>query len=105
MYLIKEETDMTKASKTAKTVEETVELTSTAEATKTKGSAVTEGRTRVVLEISKDKIEGVKTLSDLFGRPQYEIVERAISEYVKDNKELIENFRAIRESAVQKFNK
>lgn len=102
MYLIKGETDMTKASKTAKAVEEVVELT---EATKTKGSTVTEGRTRVVLEISKDKIEGVKTLSDLFGRPQYEIVERAISEYVKDNKELIENFRAIRESAVQKFNK
>lgn len=93
---------MIKASKTAKTVEELVELT---EATKTKSSTVTEGRTRVVLEISKDKIEGVKTLSDLFGRPQYEIVERAISEYVKDNKELIENFRAIRESAVQKFNK
>lgn len=92
---------MTKASKTAKAVE-VVELT---EATKTKSSTVTEGRTRVVLEISKDKIEGVKTLSDLFGRPQYEIVERAISEYVKDNKELIENFRAIRESAVQKFNK
>lgn len=102
MYLIKGETDMIKASKTAKTVEELVELT---EATKTKSSTVTEGRTRVVLEISKDKIEGVKTLSDLFGRPQYEIVERAISEYVKDNKELIENFRAIRESAVQKFNK
>lgn len=102
MYLIKGETDMTKASKTAKAVEEVVELT---EATKTKSSTVTEGRTRVVLEISKDKIEGVKTLSDLFGRPQYEIVERAISEYVKDNKELIENFRAIRESAVQKFNK
>ena len=102
MYLIKGDTDMTKASKTAKAVEEVVELT---EATKTKSSTVTEGRTRVVLEISKDKIEGVKTLSDLFGRPQYEIVERAISEYVKDNKELIENFRAIRESAVQKFNK
>lgn len=62
-----------------------------------------ESKRRIVIKISKDKMEDMDVLSALFGQPQYVIVEKAFTEYIRQNKKAIDGFKAIRKEITEKF--
>lgn len=57
---------------------------------------VPDGKIRLVVEIDAQRGKALKVLSDLFGRPQYDIVQRAITDYVNANRQAVDNFLQIR---------
>lgn len=88
---------MAKVKATKEIKEEVKELTSK------KGEV--EGRKRVVLEISEERLNEIGVLSDLYGKPQYVLVERALAEYVRQNQKAIDSFKEIRKQVLEDFNK
>lgn len=73
------------------------------EVKETKKKQVAEGKRRIVIEVSEDKLDDINVLADLFGKPQYVVVERAFAEYIRQNAKAIANFKEIRKQVLDNF--
>lgn len=62
-----------------------------------------DSKIRLVVEVSPDRIMCIKVLANILGKPQHEVVTRAVEDYVDKHRSVVDNFMNVRRQVEAQF--